>query len=219
MDTPTKEAYNELQAAYDFFNSKLFADELPPCLITLQRKNKRVLGHFAPNRFEKQEGARADELAMNPMHFRSSSLDDVLSTLVHEMAHVWQHHCGKPGRGGYHNKEWGSKMKAIGLYPSNTGKPGGKETGDQMMDYIIDDGPFQKALGALVKKGFAITWAEWMPEPTNHDENDGEEIPIASPPDKSNRVKYRCPSCASNAWGKPNLLLVCGKCRVDFVRS
>lgn len=33
---------------------------------------------------------------------------------------------------------------------------------------------------------------------------------------RSNRVKYTCPRCAANAWGKPNLNLVCGDCNVPF---
>jgi len=28
--------------------------------------------------------------------------------------------------------------------------------------------------------------------------------------DGSNRIKYRCPACATQVWGKPNLALLCG---------
>jgi hypothetical protein len=31
-------------------------------------------------------------------------------------------------------------MKTVGLYPSNSGMIGGKETGQQMQHYIIPDG-------------------------------------------------------------------------------
>lgn len=34
--------------------------------------------------------------------------------------------------------------------------------------------------------------------------------------DRSNRRKYRCGSCDVNAWGKPGLHLICGKCRQDM---
>ncbi|MCZ2157181.1 MAG: hypothetical protein LC114_25355, partial [Bryobacterales bacterium] len=30
--------------------------------------------------------------------------------------------------------------------------------------------------------------------------------------DRSNRVRYSCPQCGVNAWGKPDLNLVCGDC-------
>jgi hypothetical protein len=38
--TPTSESYSELDRAYAFFNKRLFAGELPPCLITLHRHPK-----------------------------------------------------------------------------------------------------------------------------------------------------------------------------------
>jgi hypothetical protein len=39
------------------------------------------------------------------------------------MVHLWQHHHGKPSRTGYHNKEWATMMKAVGLIPSDTAAP------------------------------------------------------------------------------------------------
>jgi hypothetical protein len=56
---------------------------------------------------------------------------------VHEMVHVWQHAFGKPSAGGYHNKQWAAKMKAVGLQPSSTGYVGGKETGQRVTHYVI----------------------------------------------------------------------------------
>ena len=129
--TPTVAVYPELEQAYRYFNRELFGNELPAVLITLQRTTPRTYGYFAPGRFIDAHGARTDELAMNPVHFLNRDLRATLSTLAHEMVHVWQSHFGTPGRRGYHNKAWGVRMKEIGLYPSNTGAPGGKETGEQ----------------------------------------------------------------------------------------
>jgi len=102
MLRPTEQAYTELQHAYDFFNRQLFNGQLPPCLITLQRKN-RTYGYFSGERWDDKAGAIIDEIALNPVHFATRSTDDVLSTLVHEMVHLWQHHFGKPSRSSYHN--------------------------------------------------------------------------------------------------------------------
>lgn len=216
-DLPTVQAYAELQSAYDFFNAALFEGQLPPCLMTLQRKGANVRGYFSAERFGHLGGARADELAMNPMHFRSRTVIDVLSTLVHEMVHVWQSHLGKPGRGGYHNKEWATKMKAVGLHPSSTGGPGGKEVGDRMTHYIVDGGPFATQASLLLAKGYRLSWAEdgldQVP-PGGDDDGDGDGKP--APKDKSNRIKYTCSGCAINAWGKPNIKLVCGDCMLAF---
>ena len=187
---PTEESYNELQTAYDYYNAVLFSSALPACLLTLQRKEYRVLGYFSPSRFGSQKG-RTDELAMNPMHIHSRDADESLSTLVHEMVHVWQEHFGQPGRGRYHNREWAEKMKSVGLYPSNTGAPGGRETGDQMTHFIIDGGAFDLATASLLKGGFQLTWAEKLPAPL---QSTGINAP-SQPRNKSNRVRYLCPSC------------------------
>lgn len=158
--TPTNITYNSLELAYQYFNKELFASVLPPCLITLQRKGKRIRAYFSPYRFENNAGTKTDVIALNPMHFKARTGKETLSTLAHEMAHVWQQHYGKPSRHGYHNKEWPAKMKAIGLYPSNTGEPGGKEIGESMTHYVVHNGPFNKAVDSLLSRGFKIEWGD-----------------------------------------------------------
>ncbi|EEE1944776.1 TPA: SprT-like domain-containing protein [Escherichia coli] len=154
---PAIQAYSELQQAYDFFNATLFEQMLPDMLITLQR-GKNTFGYFAPDRFTGESDL--SELAMNPDYFGGRSLVDTLSTLVHEMVHVWQHYTPgiKKCRGGYHDRVWGEKMEQIGLMPSNTGLPGGRKTGQQMTHYIIRGGRFQTAVYDLLKSGFSISW-------------------------------------------------------------
>src|SRR5687768_8942428 len=122
MRNPTIRTYTGLTLAYKFFNKRLFAGELPPCLITMQRKNK-TYGYFAGRRFGTRDGKEiTDEIALNPTHFRARSTEQGLSTLVHEMAHLWQHHHGTPSRLGYHNRQWAAKMKEVGLMPTDTGE-------------------------------------------------------------------------------------------------
>jgi predicted SprT family Zn-dependent metalloprotease len=131
-DDPTQATYSTLQAAVAHFNEQLFDGALPPCLITFQRK-AGALGYFSAERFENRvDRATTDEIALNPKHIVQRPPEDTLSTLVHEMVHLWQHHFGKPGRGRYHNKEWADRMSELGLEPSGTGKPGGKRTGDRV---------------------------------------------------------------------------------------
>lgn len=169
--TPTDEAYGELTLAYDFFNRALFDGALPGALITLTRQDN-VCGYFSGGRFASKDASlppgrrQADEISMNPTLFGSTPVEDVLSTLVHECVHQWQHYFGKPGRGRYHNNEWATKMEEIGLIPSSTGRPGGARTGDQMSDYIDPKGKFARLCAELLAGGFRITWYDrFVPEP------------------------------------------------------
>jgi predicted SprT family Zn-dependent metalloprotease len=211
--TPTEATYQALQTAYDHFNGKLFQNQLPPCLITLSRRDRRTYGHFAPARFREIEGQRrTDEIAMNPQHFLEQPMAEVLSTLAHEMAHLWQAHFGKPSRSSYHNRQWGGKMKEIGLYPSSTGRPDGKETGQHMSHYTIKDGPFDSTCKRLLSDGFTLAWGELLSQVKKHKDRDDDD----EDEDRTNRVKYTCPQCSVNAWGKPDLSLICGVCTVQL---
>jgi hypothetical protein len=124
------------QTGYDFFNDELFDARLPPCIFTLQRRSKCTLGYFAPDRFANSAGKTADEIAINPRYLKHRPFVEVMSTLVHEMVHLWQHHFGRPSRPRYHNREWAGEMLRLGLRPSDTGAPGGRMVGQRVSHYI-----------------------------------------------------------------------------------
>ena len=92
-------------------------------LVTLQRHAK-ARGYFSPERFT----GRTDE-----------------AIISHDVAHVWQQSHGTRPRRSYHHRQWAAKMKEIGLQPSTTGEPGGKETGQSVTHYILPGGPYAKA--------------------------------------------------------------------------
>ena len=202
---PTRETYDALQEAYDHFNGELFGDELPNCIITLKRKN-RSYGSFSGKRYLRGDGRESDEIALNPAQFLERSLTDTLATLVHEMVHLWQHHHGTPGRGGYHNRQWAEKMKQVGLYPSSTGAGGGKETGDSMSHYIVSGGRFIGAVNILERRGFTIPWTE---VPIIQPTGSGMEGTPGTESKSGKRVKYTCPVCQLNALAKHDAKLAC----------
>jgi predicted SprT family Zn-dependent metalloprotease len=201
---PTLDNYNEWQAAYDHFNAELFGGKLPECLITLQRE-KRTYGYFCKDRFESRE-TTTDEIAMNPKHFGSRTTEETLSTLVHEMAHLWQRHFGKPGRRAYHNREWADKMIALGLHPSSTAQEGGDETGEKVSHYIVRGGAFDLACKKLLTKKFRISWGDRI----------GEEKEETVKAPKQTRSKYVCSECEAAVWGKPGMNLSCDDCDNPF---
>jgi hypothetical protein len=97
-------AYQAFQQAYDFFNRELFAGSLPQVLVTLQRHAK-TYGYFSPQRFSGRiDKSAVHELALNPDGFHGRTDALILSTLVHEMCHVWQETHGTPPRRGYHDR-------------------------------------------------------------------------------------------------------------------
>lgn len=197
---PTQ-TYTQLDKAYGFFNEKLFNNELPDCLITMQRK-KGAYGYFFNKRFYNKADNQdvMDEIALNPSNFKGREDIAILSTLAHEMCHLWQAHNGKPSRNGYHNKQWAARMEAIGLLPQALNKEEGVKTGQSVSHSIIENGIFQ------------IHAKEWL---------ENEELTIYSDVSydtktakkkKASKTKYTCPDCDTNAWGKPETLLICGDC-------
>jgi predicted SprT family Zn-dependent metalloprotease len=199
--TPTNQTYPGLERAYRHFNARLFAGKLPPCLITMTRQ-KGALGYFSGNRFAAYTDAATvtDEIALNPSHFAERSPAAILSTLVHEMVHLWQHHFGKPSRATYHNSEWAATMVKVGLIPTDTGDAEGKMTGQKMTHIIEPGGRFDRACAAFLKNG----------DPMLYQDRAGD--PVKARKKAASKTKYTCPACELNAWAKPEANLRCGDC-------
>jgi predicted SprT family Zn-dependent metalloprotease len=210
---PTRQEYGSFAAAFDYFNRELFNGTLPHCYITLQRK-AGTRGYYSHERFQHRSAdARTDEIALNPATFDGRDDADILADLVHEQVHLWQFHHGKPGRDRYHNREWADKMESLGLMPSDTGKPGGQRTGQHMMHYILDGGLFDEACQGLLTTGFQLNWQDHT-----HPDHRGKGKGKGKGGDPS-KVKYTCPQCGENVWGKSGLSDVCGDCGVPRVAA
>jgi len=206
--TITSKTYEDIQTAYNHFNSELFDGKLPEVLLTLV-PHKSAYGYFRHEAFTVTDKATGKtkkinimgkskdiihELALNPFSFGGRTDDQIMSTLVHEMVHLWQSLNGKAPKKPGHNREWADKMKSVGLQPSTTGKPGGKETGRRCSHYIIENGLFAKsAKRCKIKFTFSGTLAV--------KEKKG-----------SKRTKYTCPMCEKNAYGTDDLNIQCADC-------
>nr|WP_238320181.1 hypothetical protein [Sphingobium sp. YBL2] len=90
-----------------------------------------------------------------------------------------------------------------------------------MADYAIPGGPFMLATDALLTQNFRISWVDRfpaiMPTPAidagaGAGAAGGHLADVLQPAtgNRSNRIKYRCPTCGVQAWGKPALRLLCG---------
>lgn len=237
--SPTIDFYASLQRAFDHFNERLFEGKLPPCLITL-RSSSRHFGCHHKDRFVNSEGQKLDELGLHPGFFTLRPVEEVLSTLVHEMVHHWQDCYGNPSKSNPHNRQWSMKMKEVGLEPSATGLPNGKDTGQCVSHYIRPDGLFISACRELVDDNFSLHWfdryvprtrvdfterkheleeagvvVELSPSPVDElVELHADECVIVRPPvlRQVDRIKYSCPVCDIRAWSSSGVSLLCGSC-------
>ena len=204
---PTKkdqpiDSYLTLEIAYGHFNEALFSGELPTCLITMQR-HKGAYGYFHGARLAHHEAPDqlVDEIALNPAGFEGRSTAEILSTLVHEMAHLWQYHYGKPGRGAYHNREWAEKMREIGLTPKSLDQSKADGTGQKVTHTIDVRGKFLQACEDLMEEhGRTVLYRDRLTQEP------------ATKAKAASKTKYTCPACQLNAWAKPGVNLVCGDC-------
>jgi predicted SprT family Zn-dependent metalloprotease len=142
------------------------------------------------------------ELALNPDGFVDRTDEQICSTLVHEMAHVWQQAHGSAPSRGYHNRQWAAKMKSLGLQPSSTGMPGGSETGYRVSHYIIPGGAFTTSFQRLAAKSWKLNLQSAHQAGPNGDRN--------------SKTKFSCAACGQNAWGKPDLAIICKVCGVEM---
>jgi hypothetical protein len=94
-------------------------------------------------------------------------------------------------------------MKHIGLYPSDTAKEGGAETGRYVSHYIVKGGRFDQAFEAFEQR---------------HDMSLFGDIVSASKKTKgkTSKFKFVCPECEQNAWAKITAKLICGDCDLEM---
>jgi predicted SprT family Zn-dependent metalloprotease len=222
-DTPTLEQMTAYQQAFDYFNEQLFGNHLPQVILNFSRSGSHTIAFYAPKRWQQDEKIvdqkALDEISLNPKYL-GMSMEEIMSSLVHEMVHLWQFALGHPSRRSYHNREWAMKMKEVGLQPDDGT---GKETGQNVSHRIMEGGLFQKAFQAM-PESHSLPWRVFVEgDEERGGEGTGEagkqpgEEPTAKPKSKSGkRLKYSCPSCDTNIWGKEGLRIGCIDCGEVF---
>ena len=212
MTTHPCDIYGELRSLYDRCNTTFFGDTLPPCMILLRVK-RNAAGYFQPACWSRHglagagstEAKRHDAIALNTTIFNARTEAEILSTLVHEMTHLWQEHYGDnvPTKN-YHNREWARKMASLGLMPSVTGAPGGKQTGVHISHYILDHGWFASLYAELADPGQPLfTWQE-TPK-------------LNTAKDQPKKYKYVCAYCEQKAWAHEGARLSCADCNEPMI--
>lgn len=224
----TKDQFQTIEALYNYYNQELFNGQLNDCLLNMSRKNG-AMGFFAPNRWTDENDTHIHEISINPDTFNIDD-EELHRTLIHEMCHLWQEDHGTPSRKYYHNKEWSQKMISVGLMPSHNGQVGGKTTGQSMNDYTIENGLFKEKFDAIVADGKKELRLPYFPAnnrvrklstSSEDDETEGEtegEGGETKQTRAGKKIRYICP-CENKVWGKPDLKLLCGDCKEEFIVS
>lgn len=238
--SPTTEAMLYWAEIYKIMNLRLFGDKLPNCMITLERRG-RAFGYFRPNSFKNRHGEIAHQIAMNPECFEPYGDLEAFQTLAHEMCHLWREVLGPrnkngcTGTRGYHCRVWGGKLQDIGLMPSHTGKPGGRKTGYQMMDYVIEGGKFDLLTRELLENGMHVEWRDALQRYVKSDAAEpgflsevGVGVSASSnsstgqggqKPKRQSRAKFVCPSCDLKVYTRPAANLMCCDCGMRVKRD
>jgi hypothetical protein len=212
--TPSEQLSAAIHYLYEQLDERLFKPYLrdkhgdllggaPDVIITVQSTG-RVKGFAAKAIWSDHRGSYLDQITLVFKNHGHGDVKDLASTLAHEAMHAKQFHDGKPGGGNYHNRQFSDWMKSIGLQTSQTGKPGGRDIGVGMSDYIIQGGPFDRVMDELIAEGFSIPWE--TVDAIRVSAGDGDP---PKPRDLS-KVKFTCPQCGQNAWAKRSAKLLCG---------
>lgn len=194
-----EQLYRNLNLFYFLYNNRFFDSELPCVIITLERKAK-VKGFFIKNSYFDKDNNKLSEICINPEYLDQSNIESVLSTLVHEMCHLYTCVKNCNYENGYHGRVWAEKMKSIGLIPTDSGKIGGKETGYNITQVILREGEFHRFTEDKLKLFKDCFYARII---------DTENL-VHNSVKCGKRYKYSC-GC-SNVWGKKDLSLMCVKC-------
>lgn len=206
LAAPTLTVAKELQYAFDHFNAALFNGSLPPVMMRLERL-KKYKGYFRRDEYAALNGeAKTAEIVLDPSLIRTRTLEDTLSTLVHEMVHLQDFANGTAPKKAYHGKSGVALMNAIDLTPfilDAKGVPTGKETGPNSSHTVVEGGKFAVACKSLLASGFVLTWNTL---PVVEVEKDKKKKKGGA------KAKHSCPECQANAWGAPSLKLMCGEC-------
>ena len=115
----------------DLMRAELFGGQVPPVVLSFEVTDRRTLGHY--HLMRTGLGVRW-ALNLNPVHL-ARPVFEVLSTLLHELAHAWQHEHGTPSKPPHHNREFRDRCEAFGIPTDEGGHDLGVRHGTPFEDY------------------------------------------------------------------------------------
>jgi hypothetical protein len=187
----------------DLMRAELFGGQVPPVVLSFEVTDRRTLGHY--HLMRTGLGVRW-ALNLNPVHL-ARPVFEVLSTLLHELAHAWQHEHGTPSKPPHHNREFRDRCEAFGIPTDEGGHDLGVRHGTPFEDYCR-------------RHGVAFPPPPGASEPTTS--NPGEPSPsplLPVPPAKpkgSKMKKWTCPCGVNVRVAIAAFDATCNKCGERF---
>jgi len=212
---PTNAQFAAYRAMWSYYNAVLFGGSLGHVILNFSRL-ARSLGFFAPERWRDGANQVTHEISLNPAHLRRDNAKDAAATLVHEMAHAWRHGQPNPPRNGYHDRHWADKMEELGLMPSSTAVPGGARVGYRMSHYILPGCAFDRAFEQMPAECH-LPWTCGIDDEARDGGAKKKAKKAKEEAARKVKIKYSCPGCALNVWGRAGLRLSCEDCDAELV--
>ncbi len=185
--------YEVLYKAFDLFNEHYFDNELPKCMITLQKKRENNYGDFVtePIWFNEKE-EEFYQININPINMNREP-EEILSTLLHEVIHYYcTLHKIKDCKQKVHTTAYKEVAENHGLDVQYDDDIGWSITSlnDESIELV-------KGLIEEYKDDFVYMYIEKKPV-------------------KKNLFKYVCSGCGMKAYAKAERNIVCGDCGCEL---
>lgn len=223
------ELYTKVQTVIDELDKVFFSgkgkQKIPQVVFAINNRCKRCCLAYvqADALYDKNTDKKLQYMAINP-DYLNRSIGEVVSTICHELCHVYEHAYIHIPRGGYHDKQWADLMKDCGLEPKYFNK--GKTT---VSHTIIKGGEFEAFMKKFVEEHGEnffniVSYSQEVQKKTRKElgledgDDEEDEEPKADNADKPikkynrNKIKYICPSCGMKVWGKSGLSISCNEC-------
>ena len=227
------ELYAKIQTVIDELDSTFFSgkekERIPELVFAVNNQCRACVTAFvSPDAlYDKRNNRKLQYLGINSKYL-DRDVSAILSTICHELCHIYENAYIHIPRGGYHDRQWVELMEGCGLTPVFLNK-----SKTSVSTKIAEGGAFEEFVKTfkekhgedyfnIVEYSIEIEHKTKVALGIEEGEDTEDSSPKADNADKPvkkynrNKVKYTCPDCGMHLWGKSNLSIICGECNMKL---